>query len=473
MAEAERHRLERMFHELDANNDGRVDPRELAEGVKNMGYYHVTEEQIIEFMKKSDITKSGDLNMDEFLTYLQEHEKQLKIIFSSLDENKDGVISPTEIVSAFQKLGIVITENEARALMQRINVKDQSLDISFEEWRDYLLFHPSADLANIISSWRHNTCMDMGEDMAVPDDFSQQDLYSGMWWRHLVAGGLAGMVSRTCTAPLDRLKIMLQVHGTGRYKSGKSLRIKDAFTYMLREGGIRGLWRGNGINVIKIAPESALKFAAYDFFKSWIRGSADRDLMIYERFLAGSMAGGVSQSVIYPMEVMKTRMALRKTNEFTGIIDCAKQLYQTGGLRVFYRGYIPNLLGILPYAGIDLAVYETLKQKYLSRFGANGDNVPPAITLLACGTFSSCCGQVAAYPLALVRTKLQSQAGLNLQLPKEQTHAIGLFKYILREEGVRGLYRGILPNFCKVAPAVSISYYVYERTRQHLGVEMV
>jgi len=473
MAEAERHRLERMFHELDANNDGRVDPKELAEGVKKMGYYHVTEEQIIEFMKKSDVTKSGDLNMDEFLTYLQEHEKQLKIIFSSLDENQDGVISATEIVSAFQKLGIVITENEARALMQRINVKDQSLDISFEEWRDYLLFHPSADLAGIISSWRHNTCMDLGEDVGVPDDFSEQDLYSGMWWRHLVAGGSAGMVSRTCTAPLDRLKIMLQVHGTGRYKSGKSLRIKDAFTYMLREGGVRGLWRGNGINVIKIAPESAVKFAAYDFFKRGIRGSADRDLMIYERFLAGSMAGGVSQSVIYPMEVMKTRLALRKTNEFTGIIDCAKQLYQTGGLRVFYRGYIPNLLGILPYAGIDLAVYETLKQKYLSRYGANGDNVPPAITLLACGTFSSCCGQVAAYPLALVRTKLQSQAGLNLQLPKEQTHAIGLFKYILREEGVRGLYRGILPNFCKVAPAVSISYYVYERTRQHLGVEMV
>ena len=39
----------------------------------------------------------------------------------------------------------------------RINVKDHSLDISFEEWRDYLLFHPSADLADIIQSWRHNT----------------------------------------------------------------------------------------------------------------------------------------------------------------------------------------------------------------------------------------------------------------------------------------------------------------------------
>ena len=87
---------------------------------------------------------------------------------------------------------------------------------------------------------------------------------------------------------------------------------------------------------------------------------------------------------------------------------------------------------------------------------------------------SSCCGQVTAYPLALIRTKLQSQAGLGekLSLPKEQTHTLGLFKYILRTEGVRGLYRGLIPNFCKVAPAVGISYYVYEEVRTRLGVEM-
>ena len=47
MAEVERQRLENLFNELDANRDGRVDPKELAEGVKKMGYYHVTEEQII------------------------------------------------------------------------------------------------------------------------------------------------------------------------------------------------------------------------------------------------------------------------------------------------------------------------------------------------------------------------------------------------------------------------------------------
>jgi solute carrier family 25 phosphate transporter 23/24/25/41 len=75
---------------------------------------------------------------------------------------------------------------------------------------------------------------------------------------------------------------------------------------MLNEGGITGLWRGNGMNVIKIAPESALKFGAYDMIKRLIRGNQDRDLRLYERFFAGSLAGGVSQSIIYPLEVLQS-----------------------------------------------------------------------------------------------------------------------------------------------------------------------
>jgi len=57
-------------------------------------------------------------------------------------------------------------------------------------------------------------------------------------------------------------------------------------------------------------------------------------------------------------QVMKTRLALRKTGEFNSIVDAAKKMYRKGGWQTFYRGYVPNLLGIIPYAGIDLAVYE-------------------------------------------------------------------------------------------------------------------
>lgn len=199
------------------------------------------------------------------------------------------------------------------------------------------------------------------------------------------------------------LQVHLQVHG-GR----KDLKIMDAMKYMLREGGVKGLWRGNGVNVIKIAPESALKFGCYEKVKQMIQGDSVRELSIYERFCAGSTAGAFSQTMIYPLEVIKTKLALRKTGEITGIFDCAKKIYRAEGLKVFYKGYWPNLLGIIPYAGIDLAIYETLKNKICEKFSREKKS-PHALVLLGCGTFSSCCGQLAAYPFALIRTKLQSQ----------------------------------------------------------------
>lgn len=180
-----------------------------------------------------------------------------------------------------------------------------------------------------------------------------------MWWAHLVSGGLAGAVSRTCTAPLDRIKVFLQVRGS-EFKS-----ITLCVRHLLSEGGFLSLWRGNGLNVVKIAPENALKFWAYEEAKILIRGNNERELNISERFLAGSIAGSVSQTLIYPMEVLKTRLCLRKTGQYKGAIDAAKKIYRSEGMKAFYRGYLPNLLGIIPYAGIDLAVYEVSKTRQL------------------------------------------------------------------------------------------------------------
>jgi hypothetical protein len=246
----------------------------------------------------------------------------------------------------------------------------------------------------------HLQYLDIGEDMNVPDDFTQSEMQTGMWWRHLAAGGIAGAVSRTCTAPLDRLKVFLQVQPDKQ-------RIGDCFHNMLKEGGVNGLWRGNGINVLKIAPESAIKFAAYEQIKRLIKGDSKTGLSIYERFCAGALAGGISQTAIYPLEVMKTRLALRKTGQYKSIMDAAFKIYRVEGLGSFYRGYIPNILGIIPYAGIDLAVYETLKKKYLKTH--SNLEQPSFWMLLACGSVSSTLGQMCSYPLALVRTRLQAQ----------------------------------------------------------------
>ncbi|XP_048515585.1 calcium-binding mitochondrial carrier protein SCaMC-2 isoform X2 [Athalia rosae] len=339
------------------------------------------------------------------------------------------------------------TKCDDKTIIDVMNDRLDLLEIWHLLWLGYLMDY----IANYL---------DIGEDMGVPDDFTNSEMVSGMWWRHLLAGGIAGAVSRTCTAPLDRIKVYLQVHGT------RQCNISSCFKHMIREGGMLSLWRGNGINVLKIGPETALKFMAYEQVKRMIKGTDSRELSIYERFMAGSIAGGISQTAIYPLEVLKTRLALRKTGEFTSIMDAMQKIYTMGGLKCFYRGYVPNLIGILPYAGIDLAVYETLKNSYLRTH--QKDEHPAFWLLLLCGTASSTAGQVCSYPLALVRTRLQAQV-TPYRTPNTM---VGVFQDIIHREGFRGLYRGLTPNFLKVAPAVSISYVVYERFRQALGVNM-
>lgn len=112
----------------------------------------------------------------------------------------------------------------------------------------------------------------------------------------------------------------VQVHGS------KHSQLTSCFKYLLKEGGIKSLWRGNGINVLKIAPESAIKFAAYEQGKRMVLqfgGGKERELSIFERFVAGSFAGGISQSVIYPLEVS----CLCSTTNMHGIPFVGQELY--------------------------------------------------------------------------------------------------------------------------------------------------
>ncbi|GAB5580167.1 calcium-binding mitochondrial carrier protein SCaMC-2 isoform X5 [Prionailurus iriomotensis] len=424
-------------------------------------------------VQAGDKDLDGQLDFEEFVHYLQDHEKKLRLVFKSLDKKNDGRIDAQEIMQSLRDLGVKISEQQAEKILKRIRTghfwgpvtymdKNGTMTIDWNEWRDYHLLHPVENIPEIILYWKHSTIFDVGENLTVPDEFTVEERQTGMWWRHLVAGGGAGAVSRTCTAPLDRLKVLMQVHAS----RSNNMCIVGGFTQMIREGGAKSLWRGNGINVLKIAPESAIKFMAYEQIKRLV-GSDQETLRIHERLVAGSLAGAIAQSSIYPMEVLKTRMALRKTGQYSGMLDCARKILAREGMAAFYKGYVPNMLGIIPYAGIDLAVYETLKNAWLQRYAVNSAD-PGVFVLLACGTMSSTCGQLASYPLALVRTRMQAQA--SIEGAPEVTMS-SLFRQILRTEGAFGLYRGLAPNFMKVIPAVSISYVVYENLKITLGVQ--
>ncbi|XP_025769591.1 calcium-binding mitochondrial carrier protein SCaMC-2 [Puma concolor] len=448
-------RLWSLFQTLDVNRDGGLCVNDLAVGLRRLGL-HRTEGELRKIVQAGDKDLDGQLDFEEFVHYLQDHEKKLRLVFKSLDKKNDGRIDAQEIMQSLRDLGVKISEQQAEKILKRKT--HTSLVVAMLVPR---LQAPS--LGVHLQSVSHCVqIFDVGENLTVPDEFTVEERQTGMWWRHLVAGGGAGAVSRTCTAPLDRLKVLMQVHAS----RSNNMCIVGGFTQMIREGGAKSLWRGNGINVLKIAPESAIKFMAYEQIKRLV-GSDQETLRIHERLVAGSLAGAIAQSSIYPMEVLKTRMALRKTGQYSGMLDCARKILAREGMAAFYKGYVPNMLGIIPYAGIDLAVYETLKNAWLQRYAVNSAD-PGVFVLLACGTMSSTCGQLASYPLALVRTRMQAQA--SIEGAPEVTMS-SLFRQILRTEGAFGLYRGLAPNFMKVIPAVSISYVVYENLKITLGVQ--
>jgi solute carrier family 25 (mitochondrial phosphate transporter), member 23/24/25/41 len=139
---------------------------------------------------------------------------------------------------------------------------------------------------------------------------------------YFIAGGMAGMISRTATAPLDRLKVYL-IAQTGSKKAaveaakeGAPLRaafhfgrpLVDATKELWRAGGMRSLFAGNGLNVLKVMPESAIKFGAYEAAKKFLAtldGSDPKHLHPTNQFLAGGFGGAVAQCVVYPLDTLK------------------------------------------------------------------------------------------------------------------------------------------------------------------------
>lgn len=135
------------------------------------------------------------------------------------------------------------------------------------------------------------------------------------------------MVSRTATAPLDRLKVYLIAQISPKdtldtaikdgaptvaaRKFGKDL--LDACKDLWRAGGIRSLFAGNGLNVVKVMPESAIKFGAYEAAKRFfanLEGTDPQHLHASAQFLAGGFGGVVSQCVVYPIDTLKLYVRL-------------------------------------------------------------------------------------------------------------------------------------------------------------------
>lgn len=142
----------------------------------------------------------------------------------------------------------------------------------------------------------------------------------------------------------------------------------------------------------------------------------------------------------YPLDIVRGRLTAQggaTSTQYTGMVDALSSIVRNEGVAGLYRGIAPTLIGIAPYVGINFLVYESLKERAPVEPGATG---PSALWLAGCGAAAGTTGQTVAYPADVLRRRFQLQA--LSEATTKYSGVVGAVVTIVREEGIRGLYKG-------------------------------
>lgn len=196
---------------------------------------------------------------------------------------------------------------------------------------------------------------------------------SGNFFTDFMIGGVSAAVSKTAVAPIERVKLLLQVQDANRHvaEADRYKGIGDCFTRVYREQGFASLWRGNLANVIRYFPTQALNFSLKDTYKRWFNpyNSKTQPLMFFMGNMAsGGAAGATSLCFVYPLDFARTRLAAdvgkgKKggEREFSGLVDCLQKIMKSDGPIGLYRGFGISVVGIIAYRALYFGSFDSGK----------------------------------------------------------------------------------------------------------------
>ena len=506
--EDKRKRHRQIFDSIDKGNSGYVSVKDFENAMKEAEHPLKDSPAAMSHIYKSfsESSPKGSIwrrrtcvDFDEFDKYLMTAESQIEKGFINLDKDNDGIIKPEDVSRYLSNIGCDPKSQEVETFFKNMDLQKKGY-VTYSTFRDSLLFMPRIDGSRIRTAYKFfNDDLDnlsSEGDVTVGDDILNSVGF-------FLAGGLSGVVSRTCTAPLDRIKVFLIARTD---LSSTLLKNKEKLTHIIEEsthkkvtpqkiesplirsiktiykqGGIKAFYVGNGLNVMKVFPESAMKFGSFEATKKVlcrVEGVEDeKKLSKASTYLSGGIGGVIAQTTVYPVDTLKYRIQCAsldsKVKGFKLLTSTAKDLYREGGIRAFYRGLFVGLSGMFPYAALDLGTFTTVKKWYTKReaerLGCSVDDVSlPNYLVLTIGASSGTFGATMVYPINLLRTRLQAQG--TFAHPYTYTGIVDVTAQTIKREGVQGLFKGLVPNLAKVIPAVSISYLMYENLKQLFGL---
>ncbi|CAG9763196.1 unnamed protein product [Ceutorhynchus assimilis] len=282
--------------------------------------------------------------------------------------------------------------------------------------------------------------------------------------KDFMAGGVSAAVAKTAVAPIERVKLLLQVQEVSkqitqeqRYKG-----MIDCFIRIPREQGFLSYWRGNLANVIRYFPTQALNFAFKDTYKRLFMAGVDKRTQFWRYFAgnlaSGGAAGATSLCFVYPLDYARTRLGAdvgrgNKERQYTGMIDCIKKTFKTDGLMGLYRGFNVSVQGIIIYRASYFGCFDTAKAML-----PDPKNTPVIISFLIAQTVTIFSG-ILSYPLDTVRRRMMMQSGLKKH-EMQYTSTMHCWAKIYKEEGAKAFFKGALSNvFRGIGAALVLVFY--------------
>ena len=262
----------------------------------------------------------------------------------------------------------------------------------------------------------------------------------------------------------------------GAYKG-----VVSGMAHMWKTEGMRGLFKGNGANCVRIVPNSAVKFFCYEHMAHGLlelRRTFDQnaEMDVLTRLGGGAGAGIVAMSATYPLDMIRGRLTVQKGGgeNYRGIYHAATVIAQREGIGAFYKGWLPSVIGVIPYVGLNFAIYETLKDQTVKFQGLNSAAELSVLSGLVCGGIAGAVGQTVAYPFDVCRRRLQVSGWAQAGIAKGPVYTgmLDCFRKTVAEEGVTALFHGLSANYVKIMPSIAIAFVVYDQLKIILKPEV-
>ncbi|XP_060520285.1 ADP,ATP carrier protein 1-like [Cylas formicarius] len=281
--------------------------------------------------------------------------------------------------------------------------------------------------------------------------------------KDFLAGGVSAAIAKTAVAPIERVKLLLQVQEASkqidpaqRYKG-----MIDCFIRIPREQGVLSYWRGNFANVLRYFPTQALNFAFKDVYKKIFLGGVDKKEQFWRYFggnlASGGAAGATSLCFVYPLDYARTRLGAdigkgMTERQYLGLVDCVVKTFKSDGALGLYRGFIVSVQGIIIYRAAYFGCYDTIKGMM-----PDPKKTPVLISFIIAQTVTTISG-LACYPFDTVRRRMMMQSGLGKQMIYKNT--ADCWAKILKEEGAAAFFKGGLSNvFRGIGGALVLVFY--------------